>query len=99
MVGISSVSLFLGLFISFSLLPCCFSHFHYVPEIAAAFFWAIPASINFQMWILPLFYPIYLTLLLADRAWRDDKRCADKYGKYWDMYCNKVPSKIIPGVV
>jgi 7-dehydrocholesterol reductase len=76
-----------------------FSHFHYVPEIGAAFFWAIPASLNLQMWILPLFYPVYLTILLLDRAWRDDKRCADKYGKYWDMYCNKVPSKIIPGVV
>jgi 7-dehydrocholesterol reductase len=71
-------------------------HFHYVPEILASFFWCVPALFTHP---LPYFYPVYLTLLLVDRAWRDDARCAAKYGKYWDLYCAKVPSKIIPGVV
>jgi len=71
-------------------------HFHYIPEISASFFWCVPALFTHP---LPFFYPAYLTILLVDRAWRDDKRCADKYGKYWDKYCNKVPYKIIPGVV
>lgn len=71
-------------------------HFHYVPEIMASFFWCVPALFAKP---LPYFYPVYLTLLLLDRAWRDDARCADKYGPYWDEYCSKVPYKIIPGVV
>ena len=45
------------------------------------------------------FFIVYLTLLLADRAWRDDARCADKYGPYWKTYCRKVPFKIVPGVI
>ena len=71
-------------------------HFHYVPEILASFFWCVPALFSHP---LPYFYPVYLTLLLTDRAWRDDARCAAKYKQYWDQYCVKVPSKIIPGVI
>jgi len=48
---------------------------------------------------LPYFYPVYLTILLFDRAWRDDARCAAKYGRAWDEYCEKVPYKVIPGVI
>jgi 7-dehydrocholesterol reductase len=71
-------------------------HFHYIPEIAAAFFWSSSALFSHP---LPLFYPVYLTILLCDRAWRDDKRCGDKYGDDWKLYCEKVPYKIIPGVI
>lgn len=71
-------------------------HFHYIPEIAASFFWCVPALFTHP---LPFFYPVYLTILLFDRAWRDDARCADKYKASWDEYCDKVPSKIIPGVI
>jgi 7-dehydrocholesterol reductase len=70
-------------------------HFHYIPEISAAFFWCIPGYTH----LLPLFYPVYLTILLFDRAWRDDARCGAKYKDYWKMYCEKVPSKVIPGVI
>lgn len=71
-------------------------HFHYVPEIMASVFWCVPAQISYP---LPYFYPLYLTLLLADRAWRDDKRCADKYKSSWTDYCRLVPFKIIPGAI
>ncbi|KAH9716343.1 7-dehydrocholesterol reductase [Citrus sinensis] len=47
-------------------------HFHYVPEILAAFFWTVPALFNH---FLPYFYVIFLTILLFDRAKRDDDRC------------------------
>lgn len=68
-------------------------HFHYIPELAAAFFWALPALfMNF----LPYFYVTFLTILLVQRAFRHDKRCADKYGKHWDRYCEQVPYKIVP---
>ncbi|MDR3476432.1 MAG: 7-dehydrocholesterol reductase [Gammaproteobacteria bacterium] len=71
-------------------------HFHYIPEIAGAFFWSVPALFdNFS----PYFYVSFLTLLLFDRAFRDDKRCAKKYGAYWEKYCKIVPYKIVPFIV
>ncbi|KAL2932747.1 7-dehydrocholesterol reductase [Bienertia sinuspersici] len=70
-------------------------HFHYVPEILSAFFWTLPALFNH---FLPYFYVIFLTILLVDRAIRDDDRCRSKYGKYWKLYCGKVPYRIVPGI-
>lgn len=71
-------------------------HFHYVPEILGAFFWTVPALFsNF----LPYFYVIFLAILLIERAFRDDRRCANKYGNDWDSYCKRVPYKIIPFVI
>lgn len=71
-------------------------HFHYVPEILGAFCWTVPA-LFFNA--TPYFYVTFLTILLIDRAYRDDKRCANKYGKDWDKYCDLVPYKIIPYVI
>ncbi len=71
-------------------------HFHYVPEIAAAFFWSVPALFTS---FAPYFYVSFLTILLVDRAFRDDQRCAEKYGKDWDKYCEQVPYKIIPFII
>lgn len=70
-------------------------HFHYVPEILAAFFWSVPALFNH---FIPYFYVIFLIILLLDRAKRDDDRCKAKYGKYWKLYCEKVPYRVIPGI-
>lgn len=71
-------------------------HFHYIPEILGAFFWTVPALfVNFS----PYFYVIFLTCLLMERGFRDDQRCAAKYGADWDAYCEKVPYKIIPYVI
>ena len=68
-------------------------HFHYVPEILGAFCWSLPALfMNFS----PYFYVCFLTILLFDRALRDDKRCANKYGEGWIKHCQKVPYKILP---
>lgn len=70
-------------------------HFHYLPEIGAAFLWTAPAGFAHP---LPYFYVFFLTLLLFDRAFRDDARCASKYGKFWQEYCRAVPYKIVPFV-
>jgi 7-dehydrocholesterol reductase len=70
-------------------------HFHYVPEILGAFFWTLPAMFGF---FLPYFYVIFLTVLLLDRAFRDDERCQKKYGKGWDKHCELVPHKILPKI-
>lgn len=71
-------------------------HFHYVPEVLGAFFWSVPALFeNF----MPYFYVIFLAILLTDRAFRDDKRCAEKYGEYWQQHCEQVRYKIFPFLV
>lgn len=72
-------------------------HFHYVPEILASFFWSVSALDT--GFVGPYFYTIYLTILLTDRAFRDDDRCRKKYGEYWEEYCRLVPFKILPGVI
>jgi 7-dehydrocholesterol reductase len=72
-------------------------HFHYVPEILASFFWSVSALDTGL--VGPYFYVVFLTILLTDRAFRDDDRCRKKYGKYWTEYCEVVPYKIVPGVV
>ncbi|TMW68141.1 hypothetical protein Poli38472_007813 [Pythium oligandrum] len=71
-------------------------HFHYVPEILAAFFWTVPAGFTS---FAPYFYVSFLTLLLMDRAFRDDARCSYKYGKDWKKYCERVPALIIPKIL
>ncbi|CAF23944.1 7-dehydrocholesterol reductase [Candidatus Protochlamydia amoebophila] len=71
-------------------------HFHYLPELLGAFCWSAPALFeNF----LPYFYFVFLTILLTDRAFRDDQRCSKKYGEDWKIYCQRVPYKIIPFVI
>ncbi len=71
-------------------------HFHYIPEILGALCWSLPALFdNF----LPYFYVIFLTILLSNRAYRDDKRCLNKYGEDWEKYCEQVPYKIIPYII
>lgn len=70
-------------------------HFHYVPEILLALAWSLPAGFdNF----VPYFYVVFLTILLLDRAVRDDRRCRTKYGAAWDAYCAKVRYKVIPPI-
>jgi Ergosterol biosynthesis ERG4/ERG24 family len=39
-------------------------HFHYVPEISAAFLWTVPGGFTH---LLPYFYVVFLTLLLTVR--------------------------------
>jgi len=70
-------------------------HFHYVPEILLAVAWTLPVGFSH---LLPWFYVIYLTFLLVDRAGRDDRRCAAKYGTSWDAYRQRVPYRMIPGL-
>jgi 7-dehydrocholesterol reductase len=70
-------------------------HFHYVPEITLALAWSLPAGFTH---FVPYFYVTFLTILLLDRATRDDKRCRKKYGASWQDYCRRVPWKVVPGL-
>jgi len=68
-------------------------HFHYLPEIAGAFFWTLPVLFTH---VLPWFYVVFLTILLVHRSLRDEERCQKKYGPYWQAYCQQVPNRLIP---
>ena len=58
---------------------------------AAAFLWCLPAGAGRA---LPYFYFFpFLTLLLLDRAFRDDARCAAKYGAAWRLV---LPGRALP---
>jgi 7-dehydrocholesterol reductase len=70
-------------------------HFHYVPELALAAAWTIPAGFTH---FLPWFYWVFLFILLMDRARRDEKKCAAKYGRYWDEYVKEVRWRVVPFV-
>jgi len=48
--------------------------------------------------IVPHLYFIYMICLLTGRAYRDDAKCRNKYGEYWDQYCEQVPYIIVPYV-
>jgi 7-dehydrocholesterol reductase len=68
-------------------------HFHYLPELLAAFLWSCTAG---TASIIPYFYLMFLTALLVDRSYRDDERCRAKYGKSWELYCDLVPYRVVP---
>lgn len=72
-------------------------HFHYMPEILASLCWGLPA-LNSGL-VGPYFYTFFLTILLMDRAFRDDDRCRMKYGPYWEKYCSEVPYRVIPFII
>jgi len=78
-------------------------HVHYTFEIMAAFCWCLPAMLvsgwSSYSYVGTWFYWVFLTILLYDRSFRDDKRCSAKYGEYWEEYRERVPFKIVPGVV
>lgn len=48
------------------------------------------------MW--PFLYIIFLTCLLVHRTFRDEEKCAVKYGHNWERYCREVPFRLIPHV-
>jgi 7-dehydrocholesterol reductase len=68
-------------------------HFHYVPEITLSLAWTLPAGATHA---LPYFYVVYLTILLLDRAGRDELRCAAKYGDDWKVYRERVRARVVP---
>mmetsp|Transcript_43473 Transcript_43473/g.76269 ORF Transcript_43473/g.76269 Transcript_43473/m.76269 type:complete len:546 (+) Transcript_43473:79-1716(+) len=72
-------------------------HFQYFFELTAAYSWCFLAN-PVENGILVMFYALFLTLLLVDRAKRDTEKCRLKYGKYYEEYCDLVPYKIVPGI-
>lgn len=50
---------------------------------------------GFVSWI-PYVLPLWLCLLLPHRAWRDEQRCAAKYGELWEQYTKIAKFRMIP---
>jgi 7-dehydrocholesterol reductase len=70
-------------------------HLHYVFEIVCALCWTAPvAGTNWKGYA----YVVFLAILLIQRTFRDDERCAQKYKTDWEKYCTLVPYKILPRV-
>jgi delta14-sterol reductase len=46
--------------------------------------------------LLPFALPLWLCVLLPHRAWRDEQRCASKYGELWVEYTKIAKFRMIP---
>jgi len=70
-------------------------HFNYIGDLLISLAFCMCCGMKH---LLPYFYIVYMTILLVHRVGRDDLRCRQKYGKYWEEYCRTVPAKIVPYV-
>ena len=68
---------------------------NYTGEICIYFSWALLSGFSSP---IPYILPMWLFCLLTHRAWRDDKRCREKYGKLWEEYCKRARFRMLPFV-
>lgn len=71
-------------------------HANYLGDLMQAF--AIGAACG-SFHFIPWAYTILLFSILLHRVPRDEARCSRKYGKIWSTYCEKVPWRMLPGVM
>lgn len=68
---------------------------HYTADLLQSLSWGLMCGFGS---FLPYFYVCFFTCVLTHRVSRDMERCAKKYGKDWDTYCERVPYIFIPYV-
>lgn len=66
---------------------------NYAGEITVYTSWALLSGTQS---FVPYVLPFWLFCLLTHRAWRDEQRCREKYGKLWDEYCTRAKFRMIP---
>lgn len=66
---------------------------NYTGEIMVYFSFALCTGLQS---IVPYLLPLWLCVLLPHRAWRDEKRCRDKYGELWQAYTRRARFRMIP---
>ncbi len=66
---------------------------NYTGEVCLYWAWTLPCG---AVSVIPHLVPLWLTTLLGHRAWRDEKRCREKYGVLWMAYCERVRFRMIP---
>jgi len=74
-------------------------HFNYIGDLTMCIGWAVACYDPACPFVwLPISYCIYFWLMDCHRCWRDEVRCAKKYGDDWLAYKKAVPYAILPGV-
>ncbi|SPQ21980.1 55fbf3ed-6680-4ac1-9533-52ab4615a1c0 [Thermothielavioides terrestris] len=68
---------------------------HYTCDVYFAVTWGLVTGFKSPF---PWFYPVFFTVMIAHRAWRDITRCREKYGDAWREYERQVPYLFIPYV-
>jgi len=73
-------------------------HPQYIFELIAAWSWGFlgAGGLNCPNGVMPLFYAIYLTILLLHRTARDEEKCFKKYGDDYVSYSKIARYKLIP---
>jgi len=74
-------------------------HFNYIGDMVMCVGWAWSCySCKHAFPLVPISYCAYFWVMDIHRLFRDEGRCAIKYKKDWERYCEKVPWRIVPGV-
>lgn len=67
----------------------------YTGDIMMALSWGLSCGFLSS---LPYFYPLFFVCMIVHRQSRDEARCKEKYGEYWDVYTKQVPNVFIPSM-
>jgi len=74
-------------------------HFNYIGDLTMCVGWAVACYDPLSPFpFLPISYCMYFWLMDCHRCWRDEVRCAKKYGEDWVKYKKAVPYAIFPGI-
>uniref|UniRef100_A0A7S2PXU8 Delta(24(24(1)))-sterol reductase n=1 Tax=Zooxanthella nutricula TaxID=1333877 RepID=A0A7S2PXU8_9DINO len=73
----------------------CARKIHYTADACMAMLWGLSCGFSSP---LPYVYFGFFFAMITHRASRDEARCRQKYGEYWDKYLKAVPYRFIPGV-
>lgn len=68
---------------------------NYTGELLMYVAWTLPCGVGS---VVPFLPALWLAVFFPHRAWRDDRRCREKYGALWVAYCERVPFRMIPFV-
>ena len=66
---------------------------NYTGELLIYYAWTLPCGFASPVPYLPA---LWLTCFFPHRAWRDDRRCREKYGALWTVYCARVRWRMLP---
>lgn len=66
---------------------------HYTCDVYFAVTWGLICGFESPF---PWFYPVFFTLMIIHRAWRDIRKCRLKYGDTWTEYEKLVPWLFVP---